>query len=68
MECIQAKKFLISYLKEANVIFYFFNFFLDIKYIDYRGPGRFDGIKPSNFGHWQYIFDKCMGDLTEGKD
>jgi hypothetical protein len=33
-------------------------------YTDYRGPPEFEGIKPKNFGHWHYIFDKCMTDMS----
>lgn len=35
-----------------------------VNYPDYRGPPEFEGIKPKNFGHWHYIFDKCMTDMS----
>jgi len=35
------------------------------KYKDYTGPADFEGLKPSNFGHWIYVFDRCVADLTE---
>ena len=25
----------------------------------------FEGLKPSNFGHWLYVFDRCLAALTE---
>lgn len=34
-------------------------------YKDYEGPEDFEGIKPGNFGHWMYIFDKIVAELTE---
>jgi hypothetical protein len=34
-------------------------------YKDYKGPKDFEGLKPGNFGHWIYIFDRCIADLTE---
>jgi hypothetical protein len=35
------------------------------KYKDYNGPPEFQGLNPSNFGHWIYVFDRCVADLTE---
>jgi len=39
-------------------------------YDDYRGPAEFEGIAPKNFGHWHYIFEKCLADIADkpGKD
>ena len=34
-------------------------------YRDYRGSKTFEGVQPTNFGHWHYIVDKCLTDLTE---
>ena len=34
-------------------------------YKDYRGPENFEGLTPKNFGHWNYIFEKCLADLTD---
>jgi len=36
------------------------------EYPGYKGPASFPGIAPKSFGHWQYILEKCMSDLTEG--
>ena len=36
-----------------------------MRYKDYRGPENFEGLTPRNFGHWNYIFEKCLADLTE---
>ena len=33
-------------------------------YKDYRGPENFEGLTPKNFGHWHYIFEKCLADLS----
>ena len=37
-------------------------------YKDYKGSATFEGVQPMNFGHWNYIFERCLGDLTESKD
>ena len=34
-------------------------------YKEYRGPSNFEGLNPKNFGHWHYIFEKCLADLTD---
>ena len=34
-------------------------------YPDYAGTKDFEGLKPSNFGHWMYVFDRCIAELTE---
>ncbi|CDW83417.1 rtel1 protein [Stylonychia lemnae] len=34
-------------------------------YREYRGLSNFEGLKPTNFGHWTYIFEKVMAGLTE---
>ena len=50
----------------GNKIFDFF--FLGSKFSDYkeyRGPENFEGLTPKNFGHWHYIFEKCLADLTD---
>lgn len=45
-----------------------FEFFFDgskyTAYDGYRGPDDFVGLQPKNFGHWHYIFEKCMADMT----
>ena len=45
-----------------------FDFFLQgskfMDYKEYRGPENFEGLTPKNFGHWHYIFEKCMADKT----
>ena len=35
------------------------------EYKDYSGPPDFQGLKPTNFGHWTHVFEKCLADLTE---
>ena len=25
----------------------------------------FEGITPKNFGHWHYIFEKCLADIAD---
>ena len=51
---------------EGSKIFEFFFEGTRFKnYKDYSGPKDFEGLKPSNFGHWIYIFDKCIAELTE---
>ena len=49
----------------AKIFEFFFEGTRFKKYKDYNGPKDFEGLKPSNFGHWIYIFDKCIADLTE---
>ena len=41
--------------------------FLVIDYKDFKGPATFEGLKPHNFGHWYYIFEKVMTELSESK-
>ncbi len=46
-----------------------FNFFFNgtrfKDYRDYKGSQTFEGLAPNNFGHWNYIFERCMSDLIE---
>lgn len=41
--------------------------FTDKDYPEFKGPASFEGLKPNNFGHWHYIFEKCVSDMTESK-
>lgn len=61
--CTLAVRFLSSFLKGADVIVYLICIVKDYK--DYRGPPNFEGLKPTNFGHWHYIFERCLTDLSE---
>jgi len=38
------------------------------KYEDYKGPEKFEGLQPKNFGHWHYIFEKCLADTMQKKN
>ena len=61
----------IDSIKEEDAVYEgdrIFNLFFDgsrfRKYPGYRGPDDFEGLTPKNFGHWHYIFEKALSDLT----
>jgi hypothetical protein len=49
----------------AKIFEFFFEGTRYKNYKEYSGPKEFEGLRPTNFGHWIYIFDKCIADLTE---
>jgi hypothetical protein len=49
----------------AKIFEFFFEGTKFKNYKDFKGPKDFEGLKPGNFGHWIYIFDKCVAEMTE---
>ena len=67
-----SKKLPIDEIREEDAVYpgdKIFDLFFEgsrfTNYKDYRGPENFEGLTPKNFGHWNYIFEKCLADLTD---
>lgn len=71
-DILNSKRMPIAEIKDEDGVYpgsQVFNLFFDgsryTKYEDYSGPKDFEGITAKNFGHWHYIFEKCLADIAD---
>jgi hypothetical protein len=72
MDLVNSKRLPINEIKDEDAVYpgiKIFDFFFEgsrfTNYREYRGPDHFEGLTPKNFGHWHWIFEKCLADLTD---
>ena len=71
-DILNSKRMPIAEIKDEDGVYpgdHIFDLFFEgskyTKYDDYRGQKDFEGLKPKNFGHWHYIFEKCLADIAD---